>query len=374
MLLALTNSTYGLVKFDDGHDEIFVTGTAGLGYDSNVFANSNATSDTTFDGSLQLDYQRKAGLLGVNGDLGLNFTNFEHNTSEDFIDPHAHLELTKSEGRTTGSLTAGIERRSRAEDALNLRTSSWDYNTGLNVKYPVIERYSIAGQVGYDYQNYLDNTALFDIRTYTASGDLYYVYTSDRDLLGGYRLRVTDTTNGTRSYDHAFTLGTTGKILPKLNGTIRIGYQFRETDRGNLVPASATSNTADERFNALTASASATWTVSRRLNLTGLISRDFSTLATDVNVDTTAVMLDANFAAKAKLSLFGGVGAGHLRYLGAASEGRTDTYATAHAGVVYTLNDHLKVTLSGQYYKNWSRLNQADYDRRTISLIVSSRW
>ena len=111
-----------------------------------------------------------------------------------------------------------------------------------------------------------------------------------------------------------------------------------------------------------------------RLNLTGLASRDFSTLATDTNVDTTAAMLDANFAAKAKLSLFAGVGAGHIRYLGASGGGRTDTYVTGHAGVAYTLNDHLKVTLSGLYYKNWSLLNRADYDRRTISLIVSSRW
>jgi len=365
----------GLVKFDDGHDEIFVTGTAGMGWDSNVFVNSDAVSDTTFNGSLELEYTRKAGLLGVNGNLGWNFTKFDRNVSEDFADPHAHLELTKSEGRTTGSLTAGVERRSRSEDTLNLRTVSWDYNTGLNVKYPVIERYSIAGQVSYDYQDYLHNPALFDIRTYTAGSDLYYVYSSDRDLLGGYRLRVTDTTHGTRSYDHAFTVGTSGKLLPKLNGTIRLGYQFRETDRGRLAaPETTPPNTADDRYSAFTASASATWTVTRRLNLTGLASRDFSTLATDINVDTTAAMLDANFAATAKLSLFAGVGAGHIRYLGASGAGRTDTYVTGHAGVTYTLNDHLKVTLTGLDYKNWSLLNRADYDRRTISLIVSSRW
>ena len=374
LLLAAADPVQALVKFNDGHDALFVTGTAGMGYDSNIFANSNATSDTTFNSSLEFDYQRKAGMLGVNGSLGWNFTKFDRNTAEDFADPHAHLELTKGGGRTTGSFTAGAERRSRTEDALNLRTVSWDYNAGLNFKYPVIERYSIAGQVGYDYQDYLNNTALFDIRTYTASGDLFYVYTSERDLLGGYRLRVTDTTNGTRSYDHAFTLGTSGKLLPKLNGAIRLGYQFRETDRGHFEVPAAPIDTTQERYGAFTASASATWTVSRRLNVTGLASRDFSTLATDVNVDTTAVMLDANYAAKAKLSLFGGVGAGHMRYLGASSLGRTDTYMTAHAGVSYTLNDHLKITLSGLYYKNWSQLNRADYDRRTISLIVSSRW
>ena len=366
LLLALSGTARALVKFNDGHDEIFVTGTAGMGYDSNIFASSDETSDTTFNSSLDLDYQRKAGMLGVNANLGWNFTKFDRNTSEDFADPQAHLELTKGSGRTTGALTLAAARRSRAEDALNLRTVSWDYNAGLNVKYPVIERYSITGQVGYDYQDYLNNPTLFDIRTYTAGSDLYYVYTSERDLLGGYRLRVTDTTNGTRSYDHAFTFGTTGKLLPKLNGTIRAGYQFRQTSRNNFG--------VSEQFSAFTATASATWTVTRRVSVTGQATRDFSTLATDVNVDTTAAMLDASFAATARFTLFAGIGAGHLRYLGAASDGRTDTYATGHTGVSYSLNDHLKITLSGLYYKNWSLLNRADYDRRTISLNVSSRW
>ncbi len=366
LLLALASSAHGIVKFNDGHDEIFVTGTVGMGYDSNVFASSENISDTTFNGSLNLDYQRKAGLIGVNGNLGWDFTKFSDNTSEDFADPHAHAELTKSGGRTTGSLTLGTERRSRAEYALNLRTVSWDYNAGLNVKYPVIERYSVGGTLSYDYQDYVNSPSLFDIRAYTGNADLYYVYTTERDLLGGYRIRITDTTAGTRSYDHAFTVGTSGKLFPKINGTARLGYQFRQTDRNNYGAA--------EKFNAFTGSATATWTVTRRFNVTGLASSDFSTLATDVNVQSTAVMLNPTFAATAKLSLFGGIGGGHLRYLGAASNGRQDTYFTFNAGINYTMNDHLKVTLSGMYYKNWSKFDQADYVRRTISLIVSSRW
>jgi hypothetical protein len=367
LLLALAGPAHGLIKFNDGHDEIFVTGTAGIGYDSNLFATADAVGDTTTTASVDLDYQRKAGMLGVNANLGWKFGKFAENTSEDYVDPHARAELTKSGGRTTGSLTLGVERQSRAEYALSLRTTSMNYDAGLNVKYPVIERYSIAGQLGYDYQDYIaKSSGLYDIRDYTASADLYYVYTSERDLLGGYRLRVTDTTNDTRSYDHAFTVGTTGKLLPKLNGTVRFGYQFRQTDRNNYGVV--------EKYSDFTGSASATWTVSRRFNVTGIASSDFSTLATDVNVQTTAVMLDATFAATGKFSFFGGLGGGHLNYLGAASNGRQDSYFTSNAGVRYTMNDHLIVTLSSMYYKNWSEYDQANYVRRTISLIVSSRW
>jgi hypothetical protein len=367
LLASFAGPARAIVKFNDGHDELFITGTAGLAYDSNIYADANATSDTLFTESLDLDYQRKAGLLGVNGNLGWSFGQFSKNASENYADPHARAEITKGTGRTTGSLTLGAQRQSRTEYALNLRTVSWDYNAGLNVKYPVIERYSISGQVGYDYQDYLNNPLLFDIRSYTASGDLYYVYTSQRDILGGYRLRVTDTTNSTRSYDHAFTLGTTGKLLPKLNGTIRLGYQYRQTDRNNL-------NRANETFSAFTTSTSATWTVTKRFTVTGIASRDFTTLATDVNVDTTSAALNANLATTARLTVFGGGGGGHLRYLGTLSDGRRDTYVTGNLGLNYTLNDHLKITLTGLWYKNWSKLDQADYVRRTISLLVTSRW
>lgn len=367
LLAAFAGPARAIVKFNDGRDELFITGTAGVTHDSNIYADANAESDTIFTEAVDLEYQRKAGILGVNGTLGWNFGQFASNTSENYADPHARAELTKGTGRTTGSLTLGAQRQSRTEYALNLRTVSWDYNAGLNVKYPVIERYSISGQLGYDYQDYVNNPNLFDIRTYTAGTDLYYVYTSQRDILGGYRLRITDTTNSTRSYDHSFTVGTTGKLLPKLNGTIRLGYQFRQTDRNNL-------GRDDETFSAFTTNTSATWTVSKRFTVTGLASRDFTTLATDINIDNTAAALNATFATTARIALFGGVGAGHLRYLGTLSGGRRDTYVTGNFGLTYSLNDHLKITLTGLWYKNWSKLDQADYIRRTISLLVTSRW
>ncbi|MFT3781653.1 MAG: outer membrane beta-barrel protein [Nibricoccus sp.] len=367
LFLAAAGQSRALIKFNDAHDELFVTGTASIGYDSNIYADSNATSDTLFSESVDLAYQRKAGMLGVNAEIGWDFGQFAKNTSENYADPHVSAELTKGTGRTTGSLTAGAQRRSRTEYALNTRTVSLDYNTGLNFKYPVIERYSISGQFAYDYQDYVNNAALFDIRTYSAGGDLYYVYTSQRDILGGYRLRVTDTTNTTRSYDHSFTLGTTGKLLPKLNGTIRAGYQFRQTDRNNL-------GRKDETFSAFTTTTSATWTASKRVNITGILSRDFTTLATDVNVDNSSASITAAFATTSHVTFFCGGGAGHLRYLGTLSGGRRDTYVNGDTGVNYTLNDHLKITLTGTWYKNWSKLDQADFIRRTLSLQVTSRW
>jgi opacity protein-like surface antigen len=359
------SSAHALVKFNDAHDEIFVTGQIGVGYDSNIFATAGGDGDTSYTGSLDFEYMRKAGMLGVNSSVGWDFGKFQEFSEEDFADPHLRTELTKDGGRTTGSLTLAAARETRAESSINLRTTSWEYDASLNFKYPVIERYSISGQLGWNDRDYRENNALFDLMSYTASADLFYVYNSQRDLLAGYRFRVTETTNDTTNYDHAFTVGSTGRILPKLNGTVRFGYQQRQSER-RAAP--------DESFDSVTALASATWNINSRFKLTGTLARDFSTLATDIGVDATTASLDASYAFTARYLGFGGVGVGHSRFLGAQGGGRRDTYFTYNAGVAYTLNDHLKVTLTYLYFENWSSLAFSDYDRHTISLNLSSRW
>jgi opacity protein-like surface antigen len=358
-------SARALVKFNDGHDEIFVTGTVGLGYDSNIFAYNGGEGDTTYNASLDLEYRRKAGMLGVNADLGWDFSKFQEFSSEDFANPRARLELTKNSGRTTGSLTAGAKRESRADSAINIRTTSWEYDAGLNLKYPVIERYSLTGQAGWSRRDFEDNFALVDLNTWTLSSDLFYVYNSQRDLFGGYRFRVTDTTADTQDIDHAFTVGTSGKIISTINGTARFGYQLRESTR---------TDGTRESFDGFTSVVSATWSALKRLNVTGQVSSDFNTIATDVSVSTIAAGLDAQYALNARVSVYAGSGVGRTRFLGALGAGRRDTYLTWNAGVAYTLNDHFKATLGYTWFQNWSTLAFSDYTRDTISLNLSSRW
>lgn len=362
---ALASSASALVKFNDGHDEIFITGTAGIGYDSNIYAYNGGEGDTAYSASLDLEYRRKAGMLGVNGGLGWDFSKFQEFSSEDFANPHARLELTKDAGRTTGSLTAGAKRESRADSAINIRTTSWEYDAGLNLKYPVIERYSLTGQAAWSHRDFRDNFSLVDLDTWSLSSDLFYVYNSQRDLFGGYRFRVTDTTAGTQDIDNAFTVGTTGKLVPTINGTARFGYQLRESSR---------TDGTEERFDGFTSTVSATWSGISRLNVTGLVSSDFNTIATDVSVSTLSASLNAQYALNARFSLYAGTGVGRTRFLGALGAGRRDTYFTWNAGIAYTLSDYFKATLGYSRFHNWSTFSFSDYTRDTISLNLSSRW
>ncbi len=359
----LAPTCQALIKFNDARDEIFVTGVASFGYDSNFNANALSEEDIFVSFGRDLDYLRKAGLIGVNANLGWDMTRFGTNTDQDFVNPHARLELTKDRARTTGSVTMGAERQSRSESVINIRTESWNYDAGLNLKYPVIDRYSLTGKFSYDQTDYEDNATLVDLKSYTAAADLYYVYNSARDLLFGYRYRQTETSSDSSDHDHALTAGITGKILAKLNGTVRVGYQHRTTE--NRL------NSTDH--DSITASASTTWSVSRRLNVTGRASRDFFTLASDTSIETTSAGLDAQFGLNSRFALFGGIGCAHSRFLDLALP-RRDTSLLANAGISYTKSDRFKAVLTYGYLQNWSTLDFSDYDRHSITLTLSSRW
>jgi hypothetical protein len=354
-----------LIKFNDGRDEIFVTAEVGFGYDSNIFATRDGDGDSSINGSVLLEYQRMAGMLGVNANVGWTYAQFNRYEDENFSNPRFEFELTKNSGRTTGSARISAQKENRADSAINLRTESWNYAGDLTVKYPVIERYSLSGKLGYDHQDFEDNTALVDIRTYSAGADLFYALNSERDLTAGYRYRTTDTTADTTDRDHAFNVGVEGKIIPKLNGSARIGVQNREID--HLVEQ-------DSSHTSLMAELSTTWTVTTRFSLTGDLSKDFATLATNESVDTTSASLSAQYAVNSKTAAFAAAGYGHLRFIESDPPVRRDVYATFNLGLAYTFNDRLKITGTYGYFQNWSTLDLSDFDRHSFSINVSSRW
>lgn len=353
-----------LVSLNDGRNQIFVTASAGFTWDSNIYANATSSGDYLFNAALGLELKRRAGLIAVDGSVMIDATQFADNTSENSLNPRFRTEFSKQSGRTTGVLALGAARQSRADSATNLRSESWLYDATLNLKYPVIERYSIAGSVGYSRLDYLNNAILVDLETFSASADLFYVYTSERDLFAGYRYRHGDTSASTAFDDHAFTLGVSGRILPKLNGVVRFGYQVRQP-----------SGTAEDSYEAFTASAAATWNLSRRLGLTVQAAKDFSTTATNLNVDALTFNLDAQYTMNSKLSFSAGVGYGINDFLGAPGGNRHDEFFSWTAGVTYrVLDERLSASLVYAYLRNWSTLDYSDFERNSLNLNLSSRF
>jgi opacity protein-like surface antigen len=359
----------GLVTFNNGHDHIYVTGTIGVAHDSNIFANNASDGDYIYTATLLAEYARRAGWIAVNGSLEVNASRFAEHEEENFENPKLSLEFTKQSGRTTGSLTLNAARENRTDPLINFRNESWVYGAGLSVKYPVIDRYSLAGSLGYSFVDYTDNSLYVDLRSYSASVDLFYVLSKERDLVAGYRYRQNESSVDTTTFDHAFTVGVNGRIVRGWNGALRFGYQTRELQTSPEVT-----------FDSWTGSASVTHAFGKRVGLTGQIGKDFSTTATNINLDSTTASLGMQYTFNARWDAHAGVGYAHTRFLGAAGivlpsgRQREDTNLNANVGVGYHPNEHLKVTVNYSWAKNWSTLEYSDFIRRGWSLSLSSRW
>ena len=363
---------WALVNLNDGRDKIHVTGSVSFAWDSNIFAHQDGSGDYVMSASLTSDYTRKAGLIGVDASVTVNASHFNRFTTEDFRNPGFSVEFTKESGRTTGSLLLSAARESRADTAANIRDQSWLYSAGVNLKYPVIERYSLAGGANYSYQSYQDNSALVNLKTYSANVDLFYVYTMERDLFGGYRYRQENTSAGSKNTDHAFTLGLSGRILPKLNGSINAGYQIRNAH--DYLQTAYLSGLTVNQYKSWTSAMSLTWSLSKRFGVTGQLSKDFSTTSTNETTDTLMASLDAQYTFTAKLSSVAGVAFSNSRFLGLPGGGRVDTNFSAHLGFNYSLNDHLKASLEETTDTNWSTSPYADFSRNSVTLSLTSRW
>ncbi len=357
---------HALVRWNDSREQIFVNLSTNSAWESNIFGSAGGDGDITTGLSAGVDYQRKAGLIGVNASMSLASVQFAKYSSENYLNPNLTIELNKDSGRTTGALSLSGVRESRADPAANVRTEAWNYSSGLNVKYPVIERYSIAGSVGYNLRDFDDNALLVDLSSYSASADLFYVYTSERDLVGGYRIRQSESSSGLSFFDHAFTAGITGKIFPKVSGTVRGGYQFRDT-------VNALIGTGQQDHSSWTLSASATWTFSQRISVTSQISKDFSVTSTDVSVDVLSASLGMQFAVNAKTSVFASTDLNSSDYLGVLGSNREDTTFGVSGGIGRTIGTRIKANVSYSYSQTWSTLELSDFARQSVSLSLSTR-
>jgi len=352
-----------LINLDGSRNQLFVFGSVTFGYDSNVFSDSSGRGDYTVTGAVGAELKRRAGIIGVNGTISMNYATYGKFSHENSFNPNLHVEFNKTTGRTTGALTVSAYRENRSDSAVNLRTNSWNFPVELNLKYPVNDRYYFTSQSSYLRRRYVGTTTLANYTDYAEALDVFYVYTSRLDLVGGYRIRISRTSIGQETYDHWFNVGATGGLLAKLNGTVRLGYQIRDI--------SGAGSESYTHFNALAALG---WPVTRKLNLTGQLSRDFNTIATGASVDSTSAQLRANYALTRKVEFNAGLAAGRNRFLGTPPPQRHDTFFSFDLGARYKMNEHLQVGATYTYFRNRSTSDFSDFDRQGFAVDVSSRY
>ncbi len=368
-----------LISLNEGRDRIFVNGSVSVSRDSNVFANSDNRGDFVYSTSLSAEYTRRAGWIGLNANAAVGSSRFGSIKGQDFNNPSFGLEFTKQTGRTTGSLTLAASRESRADASVNLRSTSWNIPIGLNFKYPIVSAYTLAGSFGYSSRRYLDETVFSSLQTFSASLDVFRILSNERELITGYRYRYSESSRHTANTDHAFSLGLSGKLLRGIKGSLRAGYQTRGS--------TGRPGTGEVKNDSWFASGATSYSFTRKLVLNGSIAKDFATTATDAVVDTTTATLALQYAYSSHWNLTTGVDFGDTKFLGDGGRvvllpgpppvlgaHRHDNFLSWDASVGYSLNEHLKTSLTYSWFKNWSTLSFADFVRSSWSFSASTRW
>lgn len=361
MLLPLQTSR-ALLNIDGTRNQVFVFGHVTFGFNSNIFSSNGGKGDYSVKASVGAELKRRAGIISVNSTFTLDYIQYARLRDESSWNPSFTLELNKTLGRTTGAFTVNAFRESKSDTAVNSRTTSWNFPLGLNIKYPVSDRFYATSTTGFLSRSYNSGSNLVNLLNYSEGVDGFYVFTSRFDLLGGYRIRVSKTSDNGKTVDHAFTLGATGGLLPKINGSVRLGYQFR------------TVTASQEDFKQVTATVSATWTATRKFNVTGTVSRDFSTSATAQSIDTLNATARATYVFTRRFEVDGGVGYGRNLFLGKISPFRRDDYFSWDVGARFSFNEHLRIGLNYNYLHNWSTLSFSDFERYGYSIDISSRF
>ncbi len=225
------------------------------------------------------------------------------------------VEVAKSTGRLTGSLSVNAFRTEQGGQRGQSPHDSWNFPVSLNLRYPLNDKFYATSASSFEARRYEDTTTgLSNYSDFAEGIDGFYVYTSKLDLLAGYRIRLAHT-DAAGPTDHNFSLGATGRLLPKVDGLVRFGYQVREV------------NSTGGSFHEFSALGQLTWTASRKLTVVVLLSSDFNTTATAESVDALSATLNGTYAMTRRFQFGSGVGLGRNRFLGGIESGRLDNFS-----------------------------------------------
>ncbi|HEY4300433.1 MAG TPA: outer membrane beta-barrel protein [Candidatus Didemnitutus sp.] len=361
-LLFAQQGVFALLNIDGERNQVFVFGSAGITYDSNLLAQRDAVSDTSENLSFGAEWQRRAGMISV--DLTASITAYRYNAHSDLnaVDPNVGVAFTKTTGRLTGSFTVSAYRTQQADSAINLRTSSWNYPLELTLRYPINEKFYATSDTAAQNRQFEDHDiGVVDYLDFAEGLDGYYVYNSRVDLLAGYRVRF-GRTDIDRTTDHDIHLGATGRIFPKVTGTVRFGFQQRQI------------RDSSQAYHEASAAVQLTWNATRKLSVDALISRDFNTTATSASVATLSTNLSATYGFSRRFQFGSGLGAGHNQFLDQSLSGRADNFFSWYFEGTYTMNDHLKVVSRYTFFDNQSNELLAEFDRNQFSILLSGRY
>lgn len=345
--------------------ELFVTGTASVRADDNIFLSNNSgvgtgaskkVSDTIFEIAPGLDLTFGKNSL-VKGSLAAHetFTNYADTSGLNTNLLTADFKSSYDDGKLKLNTAAGFhELNQNSVDIRGLTRRDQSFvNGGGEVS--VSEKTSVAASVSFDHLNY-KRASYSDTDILEVPVTAYYKISPKVDLSFGYRYRDTQVQIGSNSQDNYFNVGARGEFSPKLTGHFNLGYNKRSLSRGK----------DEDQFGF---EADLAYELTPKTNLFFGASNDFGTSATGAQQKNFSVFGRAS----SKISEVWSVGGG-LSYRGIGYLTRTDDYVEGQISVTYVVNAYVGISAAYAYRNNSSDLRGSEFTNNVFSLSANFRY
>ncbi len=344
--------------------ELFVTGSAGVRYDSNILlAPDSLKKDDViaqFVPGIDLEFGKDSLIKGsftAQETLNSYDKHSELNTQLGAVAFNAKYDNTKLKLGTNASYTQ-LDQNTYAANGTNLRRDQT--NAGANGEYSLSDKTSFGAGFNYSAIHYLKNTGV-DEWDYSVPVNVYYGITPKVDLSSGVTYTRSDLDNGT-SYDtYYYNVGARGEFTPKLSGSFSIGYNDRN---GN--GTGATDNSG------LGLQSGLAYAYSEKTKFTLDASRDFGNGASGASQEQTSVTLAGQTDIAADWQANAGVTYRLIDYKTAGSP--TADYYEATVGATYVINANLSVNGSYLFRANKSDISNQGFTDNVLALSISGRY
>lgn len=342
--------------------ELFLTGTASVKYDDNIYLSTNgAKSDTIFTAAPGFDLVYGKG-SATTGNLYYHedFVKYSSNSEQDTALSNVGLNTKYDDGGKStfafGGSYAQLAQNTvdaRAEgDIVRREVTKLD---GLS-EFGLTEKTSLGVGAAYNDTRY-KKAGYANLKTWSVPVDVYSQYSEKLAMSVGYRYSDNQVGNGgIDSKDHFFNIGARGEFTPMLDGQVRFGYTKRKFDAGS-----------DQSLFGMEGNLTykATEKTSCQLN--------FSNAFNNAGTGDSTKNLTLGVAANSKLTEQWGVNVG-LNYQGIKYPTRRDDFWVAQLGVNYAYNAYVNFNAGYNYTKNQSDNNAAEFADNVLMIGANIRY
>jgi hypothetical protein len=341
--------------------ELFVTASAQVQFDDNIYLDSTNESDDTimsFTPGVDLVFGKGSVTRG-NAYYREEIRRYSDNDVQDTELTNLGVNSSYDNGVTKAGFNASYAQVAQNDNDLNpvgtiVRRKLT--NLGANVEFGISEKTSLAAGISFNKTDY-GPASYSDSDIWSLPVDVYYKASPKMDWSLGYRYRSTDLSgSGTDSTDHFINVGARGEFSPKLVGQVRVGLSQRSFDVGDDDTQLGFDSNLTYAFSEKTV---------YRFNM----SNDFGSSGTGDSTETFRIGLSASNKLSEQWSFTGGLSLNKTDY-----PTRSDDFLEGQLAVTYNLNAIVNFGASYTYRDNSSDSAVAEFTNSIFAFGANIRY